>query len=148
MSKAKHIFALGACALIAAGCTSTPPEPQPDNIIPFEKTLDTVHTREDSVWEYVESRAGAAVRNQEMSHVLYNEHYKADPVKLALMEAERKAAEAAAQAEAQKAKAESEAAKKAKVKAGAVKRDKSIYSQKNRDKSIYAGTKSPAQPQK
>lgn len=132
MSKV-FLFALGACVLTAAGCTSTPPAPKTDNIIPYDKTLDTVHTREDSVWEYVESRAGAAVRTEEMSHVLFNAHYEADPDKLAAIEAAKKAsASSAAQSDAQKAAA----AKKTAVKASDAKKDKSIYSQPKKGKSV------------
>lgn len=139
MAKFTQICILGIGVSTLVGCTSTLQAPTSEHIIPFEKTLNTVHTREDSVWEYVESRAGAAVRHQEMSHVLFNEHHAADPNKLISVETQLKAVMDKTEAHKTGSKTEAEPSK------GdapcLVKKDKSIYGRRNTDKSIYAKQK-------
>ena len=139
MAKFTQICILGIGVSTLVGCTSTPQAPTPEHIIPFEKTLDTVHTREDSVWEYVESRAGAAVRNQEMSHVLFNEHHAADPNQLISVETHRKPVMAKTEAPKEGSKSRDETKKGDAPRV--VKKDQSIYRSQNTDKSIYAKQK-------
>lgn len=139
MAKFTQIFILGIGVSMLVGCTSTPQAPTTEHIIPFEKTLNTVHTREDSVWEYVESRAGAAVRHQEMSHVLFNEHHAADPQQLISVETQRKAVMAKTEIPKPGSKSADETRKGDAPRL--VKKDKSIYGNLNADKSIYAHLK-------
>lgn len=139
MAKFNQICILGIGVSTLVGCTFTSQAPTTEHIIPFEKTLDTVHTREDSVWEYVESRAGAAVRHQEMSHVLFNEHHAADPNKLISVETQLKAVMDKTEAQKTGSKTEDEPSKGDAPRL--VKKDKSIYGNLNADKSIYAHPK-------
>ena len=139
MAKFTQICILGVGVSTLVGCTSTLQAPTSEHIIPYEKTLDTVHTREDSVWEYVESRAGAAVRNQEMSHVLFNEHHAADPNQLISVETYRKAVMAKTEAPKPESKSKDETGKGDAPRS--VKKDQSISGSQNTDKSIYAKPK-------
>lgn len=139
MAKFTQICILGVGVSTLVGCTSTPQALTTEHIIPYEKTLDTVHTREDSVWEYVESRAGAAVRHQEMSHVLFNEHHATDPQQLISVETQRKAVKAKTEIPKPGSKSADETRKGEASRL--LKKDKSIYGRRNTDKSNYAKQK-------
>ncbi|WP_443744046.1 hypothetical protein [Sutterella sp.] len=70
--------AAAATLLGLAGCSNPPTIFRSDPvIITPEKTLDPIHNRDASVEFYRENRGGAAIRAENASHVLYNEHYVA-----------------------------------------------------------------------
>ncbi|MDO4937052.1 MAG: hypothetical protein Q4E62_03970 [Sutterellaceae bacterium] len=147
--KVQHTLFAAAGLLLLAGCTTPPAVVNVDPyILEHEKTLDRVHNRDASAEFYTDNRGGAAVRQEATLHVLYNEHYEADPVAWEQKrQAELKAAMEKAQAQKAEAdrKAKDDALRQVKLKADAAAkaRDKSIYKDKsiyNKDKSIYATT--------
>lgn len=131
-------LAVAGTALLA-GCTSTP-VPESEVIIPYEATLDTIHNRDDSVWKYEESRAGAVVREKEFAHVLYNNHYEADPVEVAKIEAAREKAQETSDTTLP-VDTKNPKADPTNSNSETKKTDRSVYSTKaSRDKSIYSSS--------
>ena len=150
MSRTLISAAVLCAALTLAGCSQPPKLTAPDPVlIEHEKTLDRVHIRDDSAEFYAQSRGGAAVRQEEASQVLWNEHYVADMARLeakrqaelaAQEKARRDAEEALKEAELRKAKEE------ALAKQGKAQRDRSIYAKQKAAKADPKRMKDVPQP--
>ena len=144
----KTLFASAALisAVLLAGCSTPPPEPKPAEAVPvhFDKSLDPVHVREPSAEFYAKSRAGAALREEEASHVLWNAHYEANAADIERIRLNKEENERMAKAvleDMRKAEAEAETASERQA-SEKVNKEQAKSARKNgasRDKSIYAG---------
>lgn len=142
MKISRVVLAAAAMTAILTGC-ETPavmtPAPDVDNA----RTLNRVQVRDDSALYNDMTRGGAAMRSDEISQVLFNEHHMGDgidrpevPVSVADKNASDKSAKDSGKASAMNDSiAGKTTAKKDRSVYASQKKDKSIY--ENKDKSIY-----------
>lgn len=130
-----------------AGCSTPPPPPQVAHEMPYlieyQGNIDPVHIRDHSAAHYDENRGGAALRNEQFRHVLYNRHYEAEDGFQAMLSARK-------EVESEKAiqKAIDEAMEVARKEPVSKSKDRSIYSKKprvSRDRSIYANQRTKSE---
>lgn len=134
-------------AFVLAGCQTPPPPPPPPEpvTVEYEKAVNPVQVREESMDFYGENRGGAALRMGEASHVLWNQHYEVDP-ELEILRRAARAAEAKRIAEAKKAEADRKALNAKRAKAKAAQKDKQNGKQKAKTDAKATVAKTAAEP--